>query len=277
MTLLGIHIGLRLLLQLVSTTIIIGIYAVITSLHEQKADHISDCQTVILASFLFKYHPTVKDLKALTEASEDDIKDPQSSLYYFSPRLHEYVTNGKLPEFKLAAQTNLWEHLWMVLLSPFVPIGLLLLVNRDDERQNVARIKHPEIRKNYFSKGIILLAANILWLAIVTELLRSSWSKIAMIIIAIGIIGIAASLMYLWRLVVQQQGWKGYWSDRMLEIMAVAEKDGNHDLFNRAMILNIYIDSQPDIPIPGRLAYYAAVYSAVQAVIIFASRTWNFS
>ena len=43
------------------------------------------------------------------------------------------------------------------------------------------------------------------------------------------------------------------------------------------MILNGHVESQPDVPVPGRLGYYAAVYSGVQGVIIFGAKALKLS
>jgi len=84
--------------------------------------------------------------------------------------------------------------------------------------------------------------------------------------------GIVFSILNVSLFILWQQSWKDYWQNKHLEVMALAEREANHDLFNRAMIFKDYIESQPDIPIPGNLTLYAVVYSGIQFLLL-----WIFS
>lgn len=274
MNVFGYQLSITLVLQIVTTVAIVGLYATMTSLREQRADHLSDSYMVVLASFLFNHHPTVKDLMALSAAPESLIKKRGTPLYYFGPRMIRFLEAGELPNFQLAAKTTLWEHLIAVLFAPVAAI-FVVFFTIDGGRGNAARVTHTEYRKNIFSKLVLLLAVNVLVVIASTDILPSHivlGSGVAIL----GIVGILAALVSISIIAAQQQEWKRYWSDRFLEIMASATHEGNHDLFNRAMILNTYIESQPDVPIPGRIGFYTAMYTGVQALIVFGAKVLNF-
>jgi hypothetical protein len=84
-------------------------------------------------------------------------------------------------------------------------------------------------------------------------------------------LSITLTLAGLFLLVWWHVAWKDFWQEKLLEVMALAGKRGDHDLFNRAMFLRNYIESQPDIPVPGSLGFYAVVYSGVQGLLLLAS------
>jgi hypothetical protein len=268
MAYLGYQIEVQPLLQLVTTTAIIGLYAMRTSLREQKASHLSDCQMVLMVSYLFNHHATVKDLKALTEAPESAIAKQGGKLWFFAARLEKFRRAAELPDVKLAAATSVLEHVLLIVLAPVFGIALPLFALYEG-RHNTARIMHTEIRQNYFSKAVIVVAANLLFMAAAALLVIPSRPMLGGAIIIFAGIGGTGAMIHLSLLVSQQQAWKGYWADRLLEIRASAERDHNHDLYNGALILASHIESQPDVPVPGHLAYYAAVYSGIQAVILF--------
>ena len=117
-------------------------------------------------------------------------------------------------------------HLWMTLIAPVAAIGVSVAVALEEGRHHGARVQHTEIRKNFFSKGIILLAANVLIAVVAAEFVLPAWPKTGVALVVAGIIGIAASVTCISLLVAQQSAWKGYWCDRLLEVMAVAERDG---------------------------------------------------
>ena len=276
MTVLHYHVGLTLLLQVVTTATLLGLYAATTSLREQESDHASDRNMVLFAAFLFDYHPTVKDLNALLGRPKDQAIERGEDLFYFAYHLANYIKDGTLPLFALAAKVNLGEQLVSLALAPVFPIfGVYYLFGYG--RKNLARIAHTEYRKNTFSIFMMFLAFDVLIAVATAELLLRRTPHFGAVLIVVSLVGIVASLVGLSLVALQQKSWKGYWSYRLLEIMAVAEHEKKHDLFNRAMILNSYVDSQPDIPIPGRLGFYTAVYSAVQVVILFAAKSLHFS
>jgi hypothetical protein len=55
--------------------------------------------------------------------------------------------------------------------------------------------------------------------------------------------------------------------------MALAARDSNHDLFNRALFLKNDVESHPDLPIPGKLSLDTTAYLIVQVAILFFSKT----
>ncbi|HYM75897.1 MAG TPA: hypothetical protein VE377_07955 [Candidatus Dormibacteraeota bacterium] len=275
-TVLSFHIGLTVMLQFATTAVVLGAYAVTTSLREQKSNHVSDRHMVLFVSFLLDYHPTIKSLDAVIERVGSEAKETDD-MYYFRPKFAAYAKEGKLPDFASAAGTTLWENLLFgILLAPLSAI-LSTVEMLEDLRNNLVRIKHTEYRKDGSSKCMLFLASSALMAIAAPEILRGRGRIVGMLFIVAGLVGTLASLGCLAVTIAQQQSWRAYWTDRLLEIMAVAEHEKNHDLFNRAMILNNYVDSQPDIPVPGRLGAYTAVYSGIQAVILLASKLLHFS
>ena len=114
MTLVGFDIGVTLFLQIVTTLMIIGIYSVMTSLRERRDDHQSNCQMVLLASFLFDLHATVKDLKTLTGERQSAIDDPDGKFVRFSRALERFRSDGSLPDSAPAAVSTFGDHVLAV-------------------------------------------------------------------------------------------------------------------------------------------------------------------
>jgi hypothetical protein len=274
MTSIGFDIGVTLFLQIVTTVMIVGIYSVMTSLRERRADHQSDCQMVLLISFLFDLHATVTDLKTLTGAPQSAIDDPDGQFLRFARALDRFRSDGSLPDSAPASVSTFGDHVRAVFGAPIIAIGAPLLMWREHRYQ---LIKHTEYRRNLFSKIMMLLAVNLLLTVGASALMSRYPGWIGAILGVAGLAGVIACLVGLAALVAQQNAWKIYWLDRLVELMAVAEHTKNHDVFTRAMILSNHVDAQPDVPFPGRLALYTGIYSCVQAVILLAAKAFQLS
>lgn len=264
-TILGYSVDQVTALQIGVTVVIVFTYLVATSLREQQADHKSDCWMVIVVAFLIHHHPQITKL--------DDVVgvDPAGAttgeeLGHFSTRLDNYLATGALPSFANAAETTVLEHLLFILGAPVLTIAGFAVLREEGRR--TYKIRHTDIRKNYLSKmavGIIGCLGYI-WIAALLE----DWNRTtAMIVGGLGVLGIIGGIAGALRLVRDQQGWKAYWNDRFVEVLAIADKNNDHDCFNRALLLNHTIDREPDLPVPGQLAFYTAIYSGVQALIVF--------
>jgi hypothetical protein len=274
MTLFGFDIGVTLFLQIVTTLMIIGIYSVMTSLRERRDDHQSECQMILLASFLFDLHATVKDLKTLTGERQSAIDDPGGKFLRFSRALDRFRLDGSLPDSAPASVSTIGDHFRAVFGAPIIAIGAPLLAWSERRCQ---LIKHTEYRRNLFSKIMMLLAVNLLLTVGASAVMSRYPGGIGVILGVAGLAGVVACLIGLAVLVAQQYAWKFYWRDRLIELMAVAEHRKNHDVFTRAMILANHVDAQPDVPFPGRLALYTGIYSCVQAVILLAAKAFQLS
>lgn len=274
MTLIGYNIGVVLFLQIVTTLMIIGIYSVMTSLRERKDDHQSDCQMVLLASFLFDLHATVKDLKTLTGERQSAIDDPDGKFLRFARALERFRSDGSLPDAAPASVSTFGDHVRAVFGAPIIAIGAPILVWQERRYQ---LIKHTEYRRNLFSKIMMLLAVNLVLTVGASAFMNGYLSGMGAVLVVAGLAGVIACLVGLAVLVAQQNAWKVYWRDRLVELMAVAEHGKHHDVFTRAMILSNHVDAQPDVPFPGRLALYTGIYSCVQAVILLLAKAFQLS
>ncbi len=264
-TILGYTVDQVTALQVGVTVVIVFTYLVATSLREQQADHKSDCWMVIVVAFLIHHHPQITKLDDVIGA---DPAAPGGSdeLGHFATRLDNYLATGTLPSFASAAGTTVMEHVLFILGAPVLSIGGYAVLRAEGIR--TYKIRHTDIRKNYLSKmavGIIGCLGYV-WIAASIE----GWSRwLAFVIGGLGLIGIVAAVAGALRLVRDQQGWKAYWNDRFVEVLALADTNKDHDCFNRALLLNHTIDREPDLPVPGQLAFYTAIYSGVQALIVF--------
>ena len=265
---------MTLFLQIVTTVMIVGIYSVMTSLRERRADHQSDCQMVLLISFLFDHHATVTDLKTLTGAPQSAIEDPDGNFLRFARALDRFRSHGSLPDSAPATVSTFGDHVRAVFGAPIIAISAPLVVW---EERRYQLIKHTEYRRNLFSKIMMLLAVNLLLIVGASAVMSRYPGWIGAILGVAGLVGVIACLVGLAALVAQQNAGKTYWFDRLVESMALAEHTKNNDVFTRAMILSNHVEAQPDVPFPGRLALYMGIYSCVQAVILLAAKAFQLS
>lgn len=262
----GYPLDLVTIFQVGTTAIIVAIYATLTSLGERRADHQSDCQMVLLVSFVTQEHPTLKALHQVVDLPEGDVDAVHDNLAHFSQRFEAYKKDGSLPSVETAANTNMRENLVFTFLAPFIST-FALLVLRDEHKRRIFRIRTTEMRKNLFSKMVLIAIGGIGYFFLGAAVLHSvRWLGTAcMIAVPFAVIGALLGVLIL---SFEQQAWKTYWSDRLLEILAAQDREAAHDEFNRALLLSNFINEQPDVPFPGRLGLYTGVYSVVQALIL---------
>lgn len=274
MTWIRVDIGVTLLLQIITTLMILAVYSAITSLRERRDDHQSECRMVLLASFLFDLHTKVTDLKTLTGERQSAIDDPGGKFLKFARALDRFRSDGSLPDSAPDVVSTVGDHARAIFGAAIIAIGVPMLVWRERRYQ---LIKHTEYRKNLFSKIMMLLASNLV-LAVGAFALMNHYSGwVAPLLVAAGLVGVIACLVGLVILVAQQYAWKIYWRDRLLELMAVAEHGKNHDVFTSTMALASHVDAQPDVPFPGQLALYTGIYTCVQTVILLAAKAFQLS
>lgn len=251
---------------------IISTYAFLHALQEQQASHISDGQMILLAQFVTENDPTFLSLQALAEAPDDALKDNKLDIYWLNLRFSDFLKNGKLPTLALAPKTSLLEHLGLLLFAPVVAIWLVVDEFTQAKKYKSYRIRHTEIRKNYFSKAAMSVLPSVLFTALAATLALPRYPKVARLIIfvcgtAISC-AIATMILYIWH----QKLWKDFWQERLSDIMAKAAVEKNHDLFNRALLLRNYTELQPDIPIPASLTFYGSVLALSQAAILWLAK-----
>lgn len=266
MTIFGYTVDFLLLFQVGTTTIIVGVYAMLTSLGERRADHQSDCQMILLISFVAQEHPNVRSLSDVVEVRDVDKLRQKDTTKYFSEYYDNYKISGTLPSYANAQSSTMTENIIALIITPLFSI-LILFLFVDWYRRNVFRIRTTELRKNYFSKLVLLAVGGIGYLLLATVMLNEL-PKIAVIFMFLGAISILLSVIGIAILTLEQQAWKTYWSDRLLEILAAQDREEAHDQFNRALLLSNFLNEQPDVPFPGRLGLYTGIYSVVQALIL---------
>ena len=269
----GLQIPLILALQILMTAIVITFYTILLSLQEAKADQLNSSYMILLLSFVMDNHPEMKSLADVADIKQEALDELETDINWLSRFLTEYRDTGKLPPLSKFQGSTLLENLVAMLLAPLV--GPLLTIWRleVEKKYKISRVTHTEIRKNFFSKFTFLLAVNLFVVVLSLLFLVPRFPRWGYALVILTSISSLACLVGMSAYVWWQMNWKDYWQDKLLEVMAVADKkrdDKNkpdHDLFNRAMILRNYIQSEPDIPIPGSLGFYTIVYSGVQGFL----------
>lgn len=258
------------MLQIATTAVVIGVYAAVTFRCEQRAHYISDCRMVLLASLVLDHHPKVPDLAALLDLSDKAVLTRGDTvLGRFGVRLDQFRQDGSMPEFARSSHVKSIEHLVLLLLAPVVS---LLSFLDEDFRHNAPRIRSTEFRRSELSGYLQVAMVSLMLVAIGVALIGESYVKSGVAVAAIYTIGFATALIRVFRIVQGQQHWKTYWTDRLLDIAAIADRRKNQDLATRGAVLSNYVDNQPDLPLPGTIGLYTAIYSGVQVAIIYAAR-----
>jgi hypothetical protein len=272
MTVFGHAVSITYVLQFATSAIILGLYALSGSMQEQKAKLQSDRNMVFLASFLFHHHPTITDIAKLGEIAYGNAASESENWKFFAQSMENFAATGALPEPDQAAETSLLGHfgslVYVAVLAFPTSVGMLF-----EEGPTGYQLSHTALRKNVVSRMMVILSVNAFAGFVMAELLLSHHPVLCAILLVSPLFAILACVAAFWKLAKEQQLWKEYWMNRLLEIMALAARDSNHDLFNRALFLKNDVESQPDLPIPGKLSLYTTVYSVVQVAILFFSKT----
>jgi hypothetical protein len=264
-------ISLTFLLQIAVTAVVLGALALSTSLAEQRTDHASDCWMLLLASFVTKNHPTCNDLPSLLQLPKETIEG-HSDLKYFAAAFPNLTNGGTLPPLHRAAGTNLGEQVLKIIFFPLLgPIFVAMF--SAERRARVWTIRHTVYRQFEFSQVIILISMCALVSVATFELILRRYQSIGELVLAVIAISALSSAAVAALIIRNHSDWKNFWTDRVMEIMAVADYQSNHDLFNRAMLIANHLQRQPSIPLPGGFALYTAVFSAVQIGIGLISRS----
>jgi hypothetical protein len=266
-------ISLTLLLQISTTALILAGYGVLTFLSHHKADRTSDCWMLILGSFTFAHHPTVTDLPTLVDKPAAVIES-NPGLRTFSLQLDDFKKRGTLPQLATAVQAGWRSKVASLVLAPLfaLVIGLIMLEQR---RARLPLIQHTTVRMSMFGYCIFLLGIEILAAVVIAHSMfqrhaEALWEIALVGLLALSVCSILAAVVVI---TLNQRDWKEYWATRLVEVMAAASHGGNDDRFNRAIILSNHVTSQPNVPLPGGIALYTAVYSAVQVGILALSRS----
>jgi len=273
----GHALSITLVLQLVTTAIVLGLYALSQSMQEQKAKLASDRNMVFLVAFLVKHHPTIRSLDEFGDLTAGSLAKSYSEWKFFARAVNNLMEGCALPEPDPSAKTSLLGYFGsLVYVAVFALPSSIGLLQRPTFT-NSYQLFHTSVRKNVVSRSMVVLSANVFLGFLVAELLLKQHPILCVILLLIPFFAVLQSVIIFIRITQEQQSWKEYWSDRMMEIMAAASRDDNHDLFNRALFLKKDVDSQPDLPIPGELSLYTTVFSVVQVTILFFSHALHLS
>jgi hypothetical protein len=275
MTVIGHPLSITFVLQLATTTFILGLYAITESVHEQKADHQSNRHMALMVSFLFRHHPAVTNLKSLIGDNSEIGKEP-GDYKDFARFLDRFIETGEFPYFEETSATPFKYLLIEVLMAPLLAF-VIAYTKFDQNRLRIYRVTHTVYRKSSVSAVMGMLSINVFVGFLLAEFMLERHPILCGILLLSCLGEIISCVLVLWILIKEQQEWKQYWTSRLLEVMAVAAHKEDHDLFNRALFLKNDVDSQTDLPMPGKFSLYTTVYSIVQVVILFASRTLHFS
>ena len=277
MTVFGHALSITGLLQLVTTAIVLGRYALSQSMQEQKAKLASDRNMVFLVAFLVKHHPTLHSFDEFDVATRGGSKISCIDKF-FAQSVRGLLENGTLPGLDPGGKSmaSLLGHFGsLVYVTIFaLPSSIAMLHEGAIEGYQV---RHTALRKNLISRMMVILSANVFLGFLIAEWLLKQHPILCLILLLIPFFPVIQSVIVFIRVTQEQQSWKEYWSDRLMEIMATASRDDNHDLFNRALFLKKDVDSQPDLPIPGELSLYTTVFSVVQVTILFFSHALHLS
>jgi hypothetical protein len=275
LTIFGYQVDLLLLLQIIVTAALVTLYLSLNSARESDHFRNSDTETILLVSFLFDHSKKYSDLAELTKADSSIMEDSTTHIHRFEGYFTNYREKGELPPEDYPGSSML-QSLVLILLGPFSSILLLIFYFLEARGRKFYRIEHTDYRKNLLSKDCIILFGSLIYLLVAITLLSNSgswgWRILGIIILIFAVLGTAVTLGGLFILTRWQYEWKSFWQGELHEMMASASKSGNHDLFNRAIILRREINSEPDVPIPGALQFYVVTYSIVQVLLVWLSR-----
>jgi len=266
MEIFGFHLEILTFAQIGATVLIVGIYAVLTSLGEQRADYHSDRHMMLLFSFMFQEHATLRTLTDVVEIRETDITGVRDRLKIFYEDFDVYEKDGTFPSLSGAQSSSIGDNLLAIVAAPLFCI-LFTIWALDLYKRKTHLARHTEIRKNYFSKMVMMAAGGAGYLFVAAAVFpRVGWLGFGLLVL--GGITILAAIVNVAILTFEQQAWKSYWADRMADILAKQDRRKGHDEFNRALLLSNAVDAQPDVPFPGRLGLYTGIYSVVQVLIL---------
>src|SRR5438874_5355408 len=91
-----------------------------------------------------------------------------------------------------------------------------------------------------------------------------TWGVVTAAVAALSAVAVVLGLITLGVIALRQQRWKMFWQEQLFDISASAEKAGDNSLYLRAMLLQGSVNAEPNLPIPGTLAAYAAAYGTIQ-------------
>ena len=267
----GLEIPLLTLLQVFTSAVVIVTFAFFTSRREQAADAAATTEMLLLVAFLIENSPKVSSIGQIAEASDKAAKDPDNEVGWLQGWLDDFRKSGSLPTLDAAKSSSLVLDIAVLLVAPLSTPFMLLTLLGEAWQLRAYRIRHTELRRNYMSKAILLLAGNVAYLASGVAFLTQSQMIVGGVLTGFGAFGLVMSLVLGGVLVWWQLSWKGYWTESLVHVIADATRRNDHDLFNRAFSMRAEVERQPDVPLPGGFGFYVVVFSVVQGALLWLS------
>ena len=274
MTLFGFQLDVLLFVQIVVTAVLLLVLTLVHSVQKTRAARLDFLHMIPLVSFLIRNHPGIHGVPDLVNLPKDEAGKVKE-LHDFEDYLNAFEKDGKLPAPGEIAPDSFWTFVLVVALAPLAGIAAVVEVARRTWGCRSFRTDHTSFRKNVFSKVALLLVANLFWVFVVVSLLLpySLWLAVGLSIIpGVGALG---SLVSLCVLVYQQHLWKDFYQEKLLEVTGKAHYGNDVETLNGALLLKQDVESQPDLPIPGSIPFYAVVYSIVQVTVVWAFRSFG--
>jgi len=264
-------------LQVLLTAVFMLAYLFVTSLREPSIEDFASRRMAVLISFLFRHSP-IRSLDELMRRKRPGT--PRDSFReILEHRLAAYLAadgaqglTWTTPAGWQQRVATYWWHVPLALVfSPFwLPVYFYSnvfpgLPYRCD------RTEPTEVRQTEFSTMSMCVIASAFWLLLALWL-WPTWSALTLALAVVSGVATLLGVITLGVITLRQQRWKMFWQEELFNISAAAEKSGDNSLYLRAMLLQASVSAEPNLPIPGTLAAYAAVYGTFQVLLYMGSQ-----
>jgi len=271
MDVLGYQLDLLLVLQLAITCVVLTVFSMGVSLREGEANRISDLQMAAVSKLVIGKHPDVPTLAAVVDHEGPYDDDTLRANFWESSTT--LINDGEITpmsEYHRPWHTLLSSELLVgLLVMPLLPAAFPLLEWLDHRTAKIERITSTPVRRNDMAKAIIILMGGLLYLAIALNLLDSGHAVAGYVLGALAALGVLSSVVNAALYVHWQIEWKYYWRDRLAELLLMALRDKNDPLATQLMLTKQEVDNAPMVPLPAAFGFYVAVFSLVQATLIW--------
>lgn len=261
------HISHLELAQLIVTICIFVVFAFVNSIKEKGVLHANYKQMVILCNFLTAYNSKFPTIESITNSKKILTKDKKSEYHVFMRNYEKYKETGNFESFEAIEASHLVEHIIGIVLSIFMSFFLFFFEIKFSYQNEHYKFRNSDVRRNYFTKVFILFVSNLLIATIGAFLIMNNHTLIGGLLLLFALWSIILNLMTSFYFITEQQKWKSFWQDALLDIMGSSSIQQNHELFNRALLLKNQIDAEPDIPFPISIAFYGVVISVVNFLL----------
>jgi len=235
---------------------------------QQSTSHTRALQgAAVLCAFLIDHHPRYRSIQDIAEDKTNSRLDKIRTIWSVNQALNNLRSGdvSQVPEEPEMLSDLLRITLW----GPYYACIILWQLSIEMQLYRYERIEHSEARLDAMSKAILLAISTFVWCAISYGVFMFTQNTIALIVSAILTLTLVVALILgLW-IVRQQLQWKSFWSIGLGEVMIFSTKANDHDVFNRALLLRQSVEAAANVPLPGGIGYYTAVYALAHASLVF--------